>query len=113
MDRLEEWEIDALESLVRQYEMSAHDYYSKAYDIEMDSDDAKILEKAIKIIKAIPSAEPSDVLGKIRAEIEKERVEVHTIAFKEEYRNLFDDGRHNGLLKAIEIIDKYREGEES
>ena len=62
MDRLEGWEIDALESLVRQYEWSAHDYYSKAYDIEMDSDDAKILEKAIKIIKAIPSAELREVL---------------------------------------------------
>ncbi len=52
--------------------------------------------------------EINEVLDKIRAEIEKERIEIHTVAFKGEYNNIFDDGRHNGLLKAIEIIDKYR-----
>ena len=64
----------------------------------------------IHIYDAIRKGVPlEDVLDKIRAEIEKERVEIHTISFKGEYNNLFDDGRHNGLLKALEIIDKYRE----
>ena len=67
----------------------------------MRRDEFPIIDKHVK-------SEINAVLDKIMAEIEKERVEVHTIAFKEEYRNLFDDGRHNGLLKAIEIIDKYK-----
>ena len=64
----------------------------------------------IKDFETVATYYNAEVLDKIRAEIEKERVEIHTIAFKGEYNNLFDDGRHNGLLKALEIIDKYRKG---
>ena len=67
----------------------------------MRKDEFPIVDKLVK-------DSINEVLDKIRAEIEKERVEIHTIAFKGEYNNLFDDGRHNGLLKALEIIDKYR-----
>ena len=61
MDRLEEHEIGYLEGIVARYGWAYHDYYSNA-DVSVDADDVKTLEKAIELIKDIPSAEPREVL---------------------------------------------------
>ena len=49
---------------------------------------------------------------KARAEIAEQRQEVHAEAFEGEYKNLFAGGVHSGLTTALQIVDKYMEGEE-
>ena len=56
------------------------------------------------IITAIQALEQEDILGKVRAEIESEIIS-HSGTGEEVIQAYVD-----GLLKAVEIIDKYREG---
>jgi len=57
MDKQQKQVIERLENIVYLYNQESRGWYD-CNDIRLNSNDIKAIEKAIELIKAIPSAEP-------------------------------------------------------